>query len=87
MLTTRNLVDRTAPIGSCFGIKRGTAMPYGCNDNIKGIMIFFSSGNSEINLMLFDIYPRNKRSHDQSRRKPRGNDAQCPATSYSLSYT
>jgi hypothetical protein len=36
--TVLYLVHLTVPIVSCFWIKElGTAMPYGCNDNIKGV--------------------------------------------------
>jgi hypothetical protein len=42
----------------------GTAMPYGCNDNIKGVGNLSSTGCSEINVMsFFNTNPRAKRSH------------------------
>jgi hypothetical protein len=43
-----------------FWIKElGTAMPYGCNDNIKGVENLSSPGCSEINVMsLFNTNPR-----------------------------
>jgi len=42
----------------------GTAVPYGCNDNIKGVGNLSSPGCSEINVMsLFNTIPRAKRSH------------------------
>jgi hypothetical protein len=45
-----------------------TAMPYGCNDNIKGVGNLSSPGCSEINRMsLFNTIPRTKRSHDHKR--------------------
>jgi hypothetical protein len=46
-----------------FWIKElGTAMPYGCNDNIKGVGNLSSPGGSEINVMsLFNTIPRTKR--------------------------
>jgi hypothetical protein len=49
-----------------FWIKElGTAMPYGCNDNIKGVGNLSSPGCSEINVMsLFNTIPRTKRSHE-----------------------
>ena len=41
-----------------------TAMPYSCNDNIKGVGNLSSPGSSEINVMsLFNTNPRAKRSH------------------------
>jgi hypothetical protein len=48
-----------------FWIKElGTTMPYGCNDNIKGVGNLSSPGCSEINVMsLFNTNPRAKRSH------------------------
>jgi hypothetical protein len=40
----------------------GTAMPYGCNDNIKGVGNLSSPGCNEINVMsLFNTIPRTKR--------------------------
>jgi hypothetical protein len=47
-----------------FWIKElGTAMPYGCNDNIKGVGNLSSPGFNEINVMsLFNTIPRTKRS-------------------------
>ena len=52
-----------------FWIKElGTAMPYGCNDNIKGVGNLLSPGCSEINVMsLFNTIPRTKRSHGHKR--------------------
>ena len=52
-----------------FWIKElGTAMPYGCNDNIKGVGNLSSPGCSEINVMsLFNTIPRTKRSHGHKR--------------------
>jgi hypothetical protein len=46
-----------------FWIKElGTAMPYGCNDNIKGVGNLSSPGCNEINVMsLFNTIPRTKR--------------------------
>ena len=45
-----------------------TAMPYGCNDNIKGVRNLSSPGCSEINVMiLFNTNPRAKRSHGHKR--------------------
>jgi hypothetical protein len=43
-----------------FWIKElGTAMPYGCNDNIKGVGNLSSPGCNEINVMsLFNTIPR-----------------------------
>ena len=42
----------------------GTAMPCGCNDNIKGVGHLSSPGCNEINVMsLFNTIPRTKRSH------------------------
>ena len=42
----------------------GTALPYGCNDNIKGVGNLSSPGCNEINVMsLFNTIPRTKRSH------------------------
>ena len=48
-----------------FWIKElGTVMPYGCNDNIKGVGNLSSPGCNEINVMsLFNTIPRTKRSH------------------------
>jgi hypothetical protein len=45
-----------------FWIKElGTAMPCGCNDNIKGVGILSSPGYNEINVMsLFNTIPRTK---------------------------
>ena len=41
-----------------------TAMPYGCNDNIKGVGNLSSPGCNEMNVMsLFNTIPRTKRSH------------------------
>jgi hypothetical protein len=41
-----------------------TAMPYGCNDNIKGVGNLSSPECNEINVMnLFNTIPRTKRSH------------------------
>jgi hypothetical protein len=46
----------------------GTAMPYGCNDNIKGVGNLSSPGCSEINVMsLFNTISRTKRSHGHKR--------------------
>ena len=47
-----------------FWIKEvGPAMPYGCNDNIKGVGNLSSPGCNEINVMsLFNTIPRTKRS-------------------------
>ena len=43
-------------------------MPYGCNDNIKGVRNLSSPGWSEINVMsLFNTIPRTKRSHGHKR--------------------
>jgi hypothetical protein len=52
-----------------FWIKElGTAMPYGCNDNIKGVGHLSNPGCSEINVMsLFNTIPRTKRSHGHKR--------------------
>ena len=52
-----------------FWIKElGTAMPDGCNDNIKGVGNLSSPGCSEINVMnLFNTIPRTKRSHGHKR--------------------
>ena len=52
-----------------FWIKElGTAMPYGCNDNIKRVRNLSSPGCSEINVMsLFNTIPRTKRSHGHKR--------------------
>ena len=52
-----------------FWIKElGTAMPYGCNDNIKGVGNLSSPGCNEINVMsLFNTIPRTKRSHGHKR--------------------
>jgi hypothetical protein len=52
-----------------FWIKKlGTAMPCGCNDNIKGVGNLSSPGCSEINVMsLFNNIPRTKRSHGHKR--------------------
>jgi hypothetical protein len=46
-----------------FWIKElGTAMPYGCNDNIKGVGNLSNLGCTEINVMsLFNTIPRTKR--------------------------
>ena len=42
----------------------GTAMPYGCNDNIKGLGNLSSPACSSVNVMdLFNTSPRRKRSH------------------------
>ena len=39
-------------------------MPYGCNDNIKGVGNLSSPGCNEFNVMsLFNTIPRTKRSH------------------------
>ena len=69
-----------------FWIKElGTAMPYGCNDNIKGIGNLSSPGNSDINVMkLFNTYPRQKRSHGKRPQKPRSKDPPDPNNSLSL---
>jgi hypothetical protein len=41
-----------------------TAMPYGWNDNIKGVRNLSSPGCNEINVMsLFNTIPRTKRCH------------------------
>ena len=46
----------------------GTAMPYGCNDSIKGVDNLSSPGCNEINVMsLFNNIRRTKRSHDHKR--------------------
>jgi hypothetical protein len=47
-----------------FWIKElGTAMPYGCNDSIKGVGNLSSPGCNEINVVsLFNVIPRTKRS-------------------------
>jgi hypothetical protein len=46
----------------------GTAMPYGCNDNIKAVGNLWNPGCSEINVMsLFNTIPRTKRSHGHKR--------------------
>ena len=60
MLSTPYRTDR-----ELFWIKElGTAMPYGCSDNIKGVGNLSSPGCSEINVMsLFNTIPRTKRSH------------------------
>ena len=52
-----------------FWIKElGTEMPYGCNDNIKGVGNLSSPGCNEINVMsLFNTIPRTKRSHGHKR--------------------
>ena len=43
-------------------------MPYGCNDNIRGVGNLSSPGCSEINVMsLFNTIPRTKRSHGHKR--------------------
>jgi hypothetical protein len=43
-------------------------MPYGCNDNIKGVGNLSTPGCSEINVMsLFNTIPRTKRSHGHKR--------------------
>ena len=43
-------------------------MPYGCNDNIKGVGNLSSPGFNEINVMsLFNTIPRTKRSYDHKR--------------------
>jgi CRISPR/Cas system CMR-associated protein Cmr1 (group 7 of RAMP superfamily) len=43
-------------------------MPYGCNDNIKGVGNLSSPGCNEINVMsLFNTIPRTKRSHGHKR--------------------
>jgi hypothetical protein len=48
----------------------GTAMPYGCNDNIKGVGNWSSPGCSENNVMsLFNTNPRAKRNHGHKRSK------------------
>ena len=42
----------------------GTAAPYGCNDNIKGVGNLSSPACSSVNVMsLFNEFPRRKRSH------------------------
>ena len=48
-----------------FWIKElGTAMPYGCNNNMKGVVNLSGPACSEINVMsLFNTIPRTKRSH------------------------
>jgi hypothetical protein len=46
----------------------GTTMPYGCNDNIKGVGNLSSPGCNEINVMsLFNTFPRTKHSHGHKR--------------------
>ena len=64
MLSTPYRTDR-----ELFWIKElGTAMPYGCNDNIKGVGNLSSPGCNEINVMsLFNTIPRTKRSHGHKR--------------------
>jgi hypothetical protein len=64
MLNTPYRTDR-----ELFWIKKlGTAMPCGCNDNIKGVGNLSSPGCSEINVMsLFNNIPRTKRSHGHKR--------------------
>ncbi len=60
-------------------------MPYGCNDNIKGIGNLSSPGNSEVNVMnLFNTYPRQKGSHGKRQQKPRSEDPPDPHKSLSL---
>ena len=45
-----------------------TAMPYSCNDNIKGVGNWSSPVCSEINVMsLFNTIPRTKRCHGHKR--------------------
>ena len=64
MLSTPYRTDR-----ELFSIKElGIAMPYGCNDNIKGVGNLSSSGCSELNVMsLFNTIPGTKRSHGHKR--------------------
>ena len=64
ILSTPDRTDR-----ELFWIKElGTAMPYGCNDNIKRVRNLSSPGCSEINVMsLFNTIPRTKRSHGHKR--------------------
>ena len=52
-----------------FWIKElGTAMPYGCNDTIKGVGNLSSPGCNEMSVMsLFNSIPRTKRSHGHNR--------------------
>ena len=46
----------------------GIAMPYGCNDNIKGVGNLSSPRCSEINVMsLYNTNPKAKRSHGHKR--------------------
>ena len=54
-----------------FWIKElGTAMSYGCNDNIKRVGNLSSPGCNEINVMsLFNTIPKTKRSHGHKRIK------------------
>jgi hypothetical protein len=52
----------------CHITELGTAMPYGYNDNIKGVGNLSSPGCSKINVMsLFITIPRTKRSHGHKR--------------------
>jgi hypothetical protein len=66
--TVLYLVHLTVPI-ELFWIKElGTAMHYGCNDNIKGVGNLSSPGCSEINVMtIFNTIPITKRSHGHKR--------------------
>jgi hypothetical protein len=52
-----------------FWIKElGTAMPYGCNNNIKGVGNLSSPGCNEINVLsLFNTIPRTKRNQGHKR--------------------
>jgi hypothetical protein len=61
MISTPYRTDR-----ELFWIKElGSAIPYCCNDNIKGVDNLSSPGYSEINVMsLFSTIPRTKRSPD-----------------------
>jgi hypothetical protein len=64
MLSTPYRPDR-----ELFWIKElGTAMSYGCNDNIKGVGNLSSPGCNEINVMShFNTITRTKRSHGHKR--------------------
>jgi hypothetical protein len=57
------------PDRELFWIKElATAMPYGCNDNIKGVGNLSSPGCNEINVMShFNTITRTKRSHGHKR--------------------
>ena len=68
-MTSSNVLCKMSPDRELLWIKElGTAMPYGCNDNIKGVGNLSSPGCSEINVMsLFNTIPRTKRSHGHKR--------------------